>query len=181
MQTTPHPQLKRWTDADFPAWIAIHQDDKVAEWLGGPISAELLRAAFDRASDHLAQHDWGVWAVLDSRGEVVGAAGLQPIRAGFPVTGVEATWRLRSDAWGQGLVTAVMPDLLADAFTRFSPEEIIAFTPRRNLKSQSVMQRLGFQRDESRDFDHPALANDHPLLRHVVYCLNRPQEGQTHD
>lgn len=178
MSAPPNPRLRAWTATDLPAWLAIHQDDKVAQWLGGLISADLLHGAFDRAADHLLQQGWGVWAVLDARGEVVGAAGLQPIREGFPVSGVEATWRLRSDAWGQGLITTVMPDLLADAFSRLCLEEIVTFTPKRNVKSLSVMQRLGFLPDHDRDFDHPALADDHPLRRHVVYCLKRPKEGQ---
>lgn len=178
MPTPPNAQLKAWTDSDLPAWIAIHQDDRVAQWLGGQISADLLKGAFDRALDHLNQHGWGVWAVLDLQGDVVGVAGLQPVREGFPVRGVEATWRLRSDAWGQGLITKVMPDVLDEAFSRLTLEEIVTFTPKRNLKSLSLIERLGFQRDNSRDFDHPALAYDHPLSRHVVYCLKRPQEGQ---
>jgi hypothetical protein len=35
------------------------------------------------------------------------------------------------------------------------------------------MQRLGFQRDPSRDFEHPALQHDHPLRPHVMYALSR--------
>jgi len=29
-------------------------------------------------------------------------------------------------------------------------------------------------RDPSRDFDHPRLAEDHPLLRHVLFAMSRP-------
>ncbi len=78
---------------------------------------------------------------------------------------------------GRGLVSAVMPSILADGFARLPVDEILAFTARSNVRSQAVMQRLGFSREEGRDFDHPSLAEDHPLRSHVMYCLPRVQEG----
>jgi ribosomal-protein-alanine N-acetyltransferase len=35
------------------------------------------------------------------------------------------------------------------------------------------MERLGFVRSPALDFDHPALAADHPLRAHVVYALEK--------
>ena len=35
------------------------------------------------------------------------------------------------------------------------------------------MRRLGMTRDPADDFDHPLLPAGHPLLRHVLYRLNR--------
>jgi ribosomal-protein-alanine N-acetyltransferase len=126
----------------------------------------------------LADNGWGVWAVLDETGEAVGAAGLQALDGALGFDGVEAMWRLRSDAVGRGLVAGVMPAVLADGFARLPIDEILAFTARSNVRSQAVMQRLGFRRDEGRDFDHPTLADDHPLRPHVMYCYSRVQEGQ---
>jgi hypothetical protein len=36
------------------------------------------------------------------------------------------------------------------------------------------MQRLGMVRMPERDFDHPLLARNHPLRRHIVYTAPRP-------
>ncbi len=141
------------------------------------MSPEGRRAGFDRTARHLADHGWGVWAVLDEGGEVVGAAGLQTVRAGLPYEGVEAAWRLRTEAWGRGYVSLVMPKLLRDGFGRLSLPEIVTCTARSNVRSQAVMRRLGFRRDEARDFDHPALAEDHPLRPHVMYSMPKPQES----
>ena len=33
------------------------------------------------------------------------------------------------------------------------------------------MEKLGMSRDPRDDFDHPLLAEGHPLLRHVLYRL----------
>ena len=51
--------------------------------------------------------------------------------------------------------------------------EIIAFTASTNLASQAVMRRIGMTPDPARDFDHPRLAQDHPLRRHVVFAAGR--------
>jgi RimJ/RimL family protein N-acetyltransferase len=170
--------LLPWTEALFPAWETLNQDPLVARWLGGAMSAARSRATFDRVASGMADNDWGVWAVLDETGEAVGAAGLHVLDDDWGFDGVEAMWRLRTDAVGRGLVSAVMPSILADGFARLPVDEIVAFTARSNVRSQAVMRRLGFSRDEGRDFDHPALADDHPLRPHVMYCLARPQEGQ---
>jgi hypothetical protein len=56
---------------------------------------------------------------------------------------------------------------------RAPADEIVSFTARTNLKSQAVMRRIGLQRDETRDFDHPRLAEGDPLRPHVVFCKGR--------
>jgi RimJ/RimL family protein N-acetyltransferase len=174
----PHPRLRAWTEAEFPAWEVLHQDPGVAQWLGGAWSAETSRRNFERAAAHVAERGWGVWAVLDADGQVVGAAGLQATREGLPFFGVEAVWRLLSEAQGKGLISTVMPAILADGFDRLPNDELLAYTARANARSQAVMHRLGFLRDETRDFDHPALALGHPLRSHVMYRLPRPPEGR---
>lgn len=174
----PHPRLRAWTQDLFPAWEALHRDPDVARWLGGAWSPEVSRRIFEQAAGHVAEHGWGVWAVLDPGGQAVGAAGLQATRRDLPFLGVEAAWRLRSEAQGQGLISTVMPAILADGFDRLPHDELLAHTARANARSQAVMRRLGFLRDETRDFDHPALAPGHPLRSHVMYRLPRSPEGR---
>ena len=65
--------------------------------------------------------------------------------------------------------------VIADGFARWDLPEILAFTGATNHRSQAVMQRLGMVRTPERDFDHPGLAPDHPLRRHIVYVAGRPQ------
>jgi hypothetical protein len=38
-----------------------------------------------------------------------------------------------------------------------------------------VMEKLGMTHSASADFDHPLLAEGHPLQRHVLYRLRRPE------
>jgi ribosomal-protein-alanine N-acetyltransferase len=83
---------------------------------------------------------------------------------------VEVGWRLVRTAWGHGFATEAARAAIDDGFSRVGLPEIVSFTARSNLRSQAVMERLGMERDENRDFDHPKLAPDHPLRPHVVYA-----------
>jgi ribosomal-protein-alanine N-acetyltransferase len=61
---------------------------------------------------------------------------------------------------------------MADGFTRVGLREIVAITTLGNIASQRVMQRLGMTR--SIEFNHPLLAADSPLCRHILYRLAAP-------
>ncbi|MFO1428321.1 MAG: GNAT family N-acetyltransferase [Steroidobacteraceae bacterium] len=169
---SPHPSLRPWRDADFEAFAALHADPEVAYWLGGTLTREQSRRLFDDTRESLERQGWGVWALQDEAGQLVGATGLQPVPASLPVrTGIEATWRLLPRAWGRGLVTTALRAVLADARERLGCREIVSYTAEPNARSRAVMARLGFTYEADRDFDHPRLAADHPLRRHVFYRL----------
>lgn len=172
--TSPHPTLRPWFESDFPAYVLLHSDPHVVEWLGGfQMNTEQMRAAFDRTRNFLDEHGWGMWAITDEKGFIVGAAGLQRVREGLPsFPGVEAAWRLAFHAQGKGLVSTAMRAVLPWAFANIADlDEIQTFTARSNEKSQAVMRRLGFTHDPSRDFDHPALPEGHQLRPHVFYAM----------
>jgi RimJ/RimL family protein N-acetyltransferase len=59
------------------------------------------------------------------------------------------------------------------AFDVLGIEELISFTVPGNVRSRRVMEKLGMSREEAEDFDHPNLAEGHPLRRHVLYRLQR--------
>jgi RimJ/RimL family protein N-acetyltransferase len=146
------------------------------EWLGGmQMNTQQMHAAFDHTRTFLDEHGWGMWAIADESGMIVGAAGLQPVHEGLPCyPGVEAEWRLAFRAQGQGRVTTAMRAVLPWAFENVPGlDEILTFTAAGNAKSQRVMQRLGFVRDPARDFNHPALPEGHPLRPHVMYAMRR--------
>jgi RimJ/RimL family protein N-acetyltransferase len=49
----------------------------------------------------------------------------------------------------------------------------VAFTVPANIASRRVMGRLGMRRLPADDFEHPAIAEGHPLRPHVLYRLRR--------
>jgi RimJ/RimL family protein N-acetyltransferase len=167
--------LRAWRDADREPYADIMVDPEVGKWLGGPFTREqgLERVARFQAS--LAETGLGRLAVeRKSDGRLIGHCGLAktPDTAPVPV-GIEIGWALAQDAWGSGYAVEAARAVMADGFARDIPE-ILAFTGATNLRSQAVMRRLGMLRSAELDFDHPALSEDHPLRRHIVYLAARP-------
>lgn len=168
---SPHKNLRAWRDDDLETLVALHHHPDVYPWLGGLQSRAFVREIYERLRAHIEANGWGAWVVRNEEDELVGVAGLDRIRDGMPVSGVEALWRLHPDYWGKGLVSGAMRAVLADAFERRGIDGVWTYTAEPNIRSQAVMQRLGFERAADRDFDHPRLTTDHPLSRHVVYRM----------
>jgi ribosomal-protein-alanine N-acetyltransferase len=164
--------LRAWQAADLPAYAAMMADPEVGDWLGGTLTLDQAEAQVARLQ---AEED-GAWAV-ERRCDAafIGSVGLSAVGDDIPVApAIEVGWRLARAAWGHGYATEAARAVIDDGFARLGLAEIVAFTSSTNRRSQAVMERLGFQRDPTRDFDHPRLAVDHPLRPHVVYAARRP-------
>jgi len=167
--------LRAFRDEDRAPMAAINADPRVNEWLGGPISAAQTDASIERVNAHIAQHGYGFFAAeRKADGKLIGMIGLQLVRDELPpAPGVELGWRLTPEAQGTGLASEGAAAVLAWGFANLDRHELIAFTATTNLRSQAVMRRIGMAHDPARDFDHPVLAEDHPLRRHVVFGAKR--------
>ena len=168
--------LRRWTDADRPAFAAINGDPRVHDWLGGPISPQATDALIDRINAGIDVNGFGFWAAeRRADGRLAGMIGLSRVAAGDLPVGpcVEIGWRLHPDLWGQGLASEGARAALDWGFGPGALAEILAFTAETNLASQAVMRRIGMAPDPALDFDHPRLAEGHPLRRHVVWTARR--------
>ena len=167
--------LRPWRDTDRAPYAAMMADPEVGYWLGATLTREESDAQIDRFMAANADRDPGFLA-MERRGDgaFLGAACLRPVPAGHPMVGtVEVGWRMTRNAWGSGYATEAARMLITDGFSRLDLGEIVSFTAVSNMRSRAVMERLGFARSPDRDFDHPALAPDHPLRAHVVYVLGR--------
>ena len=168
--------LRAFRDEDRAPFAALNGDPRVGDWLGGVIDRAASDVMLDRINAHIQDLGWGLWAAerkADAR--LIGFIGLSTVKAGALPVGpaIEMGWRLAHEAWGGGLATEGAKAALDWGFAHIDTSELIAFTARTNLASQSVMTRIGMTADPSRDFDHPRLAQDHPLLRHVVFVARR--------
>lgn len=164
--------LRPFRDADRDAFAALNADPRVGDWLGGPIDRTASDATIARINRHIAEHGFGFWAAerkADAR--LIGMIGLRRMAPELPpAPAFEAGWRLAPDAWGQGFAAEGAQAALAWGFAHLRADEIIAITAVGNLRSRAVMQRVGMVEQPQRAFDHPHLADDHPLRRHVVYA-----------
>lgn len=167
--------LRAFRDADREPFAAINADPRVHEWLAGPIGRAGSDAMVDQVNAHIAEHGFGFWAAeRKADGRLVGAIGLQVVPPDLPpAPAVELGWRLAPEAQGVGLATEGAAAALAWGFANLDRDELIAFTATGNLRSQAVMRRIGMTHDPARDFDHPLLAEQHPLRRHVVFVRRR--------
>ena len=171
MIVTDRLTLRPAVDADRDAIAALNAHPRVGEWLGGVRNRAESDAFVDRVQAHQAEHGFGFWVVeRQADASVVGMTGIwrTPPEVGLGRI-VEIGWRFLPDAWGQGYATEAAKAALTYGFETVKLPEIIAFTARSNLASQSVMRRIGMSHDPQRDFDHKGLPDDHPLRPHVVY------------
>jgi len=173
---TPRLVLRRWTADDVLPFAQVH-DAEVVAWLGGrPFGVEQAQLFIQRTEAHFEEHGFGFWAVeRRSDGSLIGISGL---RRGtwedHPLTPcVEIGWRQARSAWGHGYATEAASAVLRDGFERVKLDEIVAWTASSNARSQAVMSKIGMRPAPQLDFDHPQLAEGHPLRRHVVFTISR--------
>lgn len=170
--------LRPFEASDRAPFAALNAHPLVVETLGSTPTRAESDAMGERYGAELAREGWGFWAVEVVGGPpFVGMVGLHRVASTLPCApGVEAGWRLHPDHWGHGYATEAAAAALHYGFTAGGLSEIVAFTAVVNLRSQAVMARLGMRRDRGADFDHPAVAEDSPLRRHVLY---RARPGAT--
>lgn len=163
--------LRVWRDIDCEPYADMMVDPEVGKWLGGPFTREQAYERVVRFRASLAEGGLGRLAIeRKSDGRMIGHCGLAPTPDTPPVpNGIEIGWALAPDAWGCGFAVEAARAVIAHGLTRGDVPEILAFTGATNIRSEAVMQRLGMVRTSERDFDHPALAREHPLRRHIVY------------
>ncbi len=174
---TSRLRLRPWRNGDRAPYAAMMADPQVGYWLGATLTGAQADAQVDQFLASAGDREPGFLA-LERRedGVFLGSAGLRRVPVDRPLAGdVEVGWRLVRTAWGAGYATEAASALIADGFSRLDLAEIVSFTAQSNLRSRAVMERLGFERRAERDFDHPALAANHPLRRHVVYALTAPE------
>jgi len=168
--------LRPYREADRDDFAEVNGHPDVGAWLSGVLDRGQSDALMDRLAGLMATQGFGFWAAerkADHR--VVGAIGLLVMTDDLPQTGdVQIAWRLHPEAQGEGLATEGAAAVRDWAFANLPINELLAITAETNVRSQAVMRKLGMAHDPAADFDHPRLAEDHPLRRHVLFRMARP-------
>jgi len=185
--TAPKPlhgdrvRLRQWTDADFAPFAAMNADPEVMRYLIAGLSRSESDAMAQRIRTHIDTHGFGLWALDVPEFGFAGFVGISPkVPFELPVAGIVATpheigWRLAKAAWGQGYATEAAALALRYGFEALALAQIVSFTAVTNAASQAVMRRIGLTRRA--EFNHPRLAEGHPLRRHVLYAQDAPSAG----
>ncbi|CUX14387.1 putative acetyltransferase [Agrobacterium genomosp. 13 str. CFBP 6927] len=157
MIETERLRLHHWRDDHFEAFAAMQTDPDVMADQGGPADNAKSREKFERYRK--AERDQGIarWAVESPDGVFLGYAGVMPRMTDDHPLGLhhEIGWRFIRQAWGKGYATESARAALAHAASRSDIARIVAYTSSDNIRSQSVMARLGLIREPSLDFTVP--------------------------
>lgn len=170
---TPRLRLRAWRDSDLDPLAELCADPLVMRYFPGLLSRDDCAAAMARCRLHFARFGFGIWALeLKSDGRFIGLAGLSWCRLQLPFCpAVEIAWRLAHEFWGQGFAREAAEASLACGFDRLQLPEVVAYTAALNDRSQALMEALGMQRQPAGDFDHPNIAEGHPVRPHVLYRM----------
>ncbi|MEO7248456.1 MAG: GNAT family N-acetyltransferase [Novosphingobium sp.] len=166
--------LRSWREDDMTVFHAINSDPAVMATLGPVMSKVEVSALIERMQAIEAEHGHCCWAMErreDAR--LIGWCGVIRGKVGPIVGKAEIGWRMARDCWGQGLVSEAARASVDWFFANRPDPSVWAITSTDNHRSRAVMERLGMAYQPGLDFDHPKLAADSRLLRHVTYELPR--------
>lgn len=169
--------LRTWKPTDVDLMAVIDQDPKVCEYLPAIGTRATTQTGIDRIIKHYAEHGFCLYAVeLKENSEFIGWVGLsKPSFEAHFTPAVEIGWRLASQHWKKGYATEAAKAVLDYGFLALNLAEIVSFTVVNNRASRRVMEKIGLHHHPHDDFDHPRLAADSPLRRHVLYRLSKAE------
>jgi RimJ/RimL family protein N-acetyltransferase len=134
------------TLADTEACLAMDRDSEVTRFVSGPWSDPAAHKAFIEART-LGPYapGLGYWTICrrDDPGSFVGWTLLIPNGAIGPE--IEIGWRLRREAWGQGLAVEAARPVLRHAFVTLKLPEVVAEIDSANTASLRVAEKLGLR------------------------------------
>jgi RimJ/RimL family protein N-acetyltransferase len=138
--------LRPWRDDDAPAVTAACKDPEIARWIPiipSPYSDEDARAFLEQSRVNWELGDAYNFAVVNEDGELLGSIAMRVLRfrtghIGYWVTG---------DARGRGIATKALNALCRWAVDDLGLKRLELVTDPRNVASQRVAEKAGFQRE----------------------------------
>ncbi len=161
-----------WKESDIEQLLAMNADKEVMQYFLDTRTPEESLADYKIITEEIDQYGFGLFAFEEKHtGRFIGYLGLHHISFEMDFTpAVEIAWRFNKEFWNQGYATegAIAYFKFAKSFCYL--KEIYAFTAAPNKPSARVMQKSGMK--YVKNFNHPAVPNNHPLLEHVLYVYN---------
>lgn len=129
----------------------LHADSEVMQFLssyGGTLTEEQTRATIEASTAHWDEHGFGLWAFHEqSSGGFVGRGGLKWY-ALSDLDGrreVGLAYAVLSSCWNNGFATEMARGALDVGFGQLGLDRIGSWALPRNVASQRVLEKLGFQ------------------------------------
>jgi len=176
---TKRLHLRRWVPSDLEAFADLNSDSVTMEYFPGLLSSKESDALAARIDSSFDRVGFGLWAVeVPGVAPFIGFVGLAVpgFHAHFTPC-VEIGWRIAAKYWNHGYASEAAQAALKFGFETLQLEEIVSFTVSANHRSRRVMDKIAMLHNPSEDFDHPSLPPGHPLRRHVLYRIARPDSA----
>lgn len=171
--------LRQWCEEDFDSFARLNADPRVREFFPSVLTKSESDASAEKFQRDIEKNGWGLWAVTAKNvAPFIGFIGLNTLDYDLPLHTpplVEIGWRLAFDYWGRGYATEGAMAALKYGFNTLKLPEIVSVAVVQNIRSISVMKKIGMSENPSERFDHPRLPKGHPLRKHVLYCIKMNQ------
>ncbi len=167
--------LRQWKQSDIPLFAKINSDPDVMEFFPSLLSEKESTEIAHKIIKELENKPYGFWAVeVKNKASFIGFIGLHSPNFHTTFTPcIEIGWRLAKDFWEQGYALEGAKKVLDYAFNTLKLKEIVSFTSEKNYRSLSVMKRLNMQYCPENNFDHPYIAKEDPLCKHLFYKIEK--------
>lgn len=170
--------LRRFTEADVDAVVALDGDPEVMRYITGGEPSTMAEIRDEVMPAWLAYYergdDFGFWAADEKRtGDFLGWFHFRP-SAERPSEGVELGYRLRRACWGRGYGTEGSRALVHHGFAVLGVERVWAETMTVNAGSRRVMEKAGLRyvRTFHQDWPYEIPGSEHG---DVEYALTRAE------
>lgn len=168
--------LRGWTKEDLLPFFQLNSDPVVMEYFPNLLTEPESNSLANDLQARISENGWGFWALeLKENRRFLGFVGLNSPKLDLPFTPcIEIGWRLSKQYWGKGYAGEAAAASMGFAFSTLNSTEVVSFTSRLNVRSASVMTRLGMKNTDN-NFFHPKVPADSPLFEHVLYSITAQQ------
>ena len=161
--------FRNWIDSDIAKMINISSDPDVMEFFPAIAKKTETVEFIDKMKLMYIEKGYCYFAVDQLKDEsFIGFIGLCYQIYESPVTpNVDIGWRLNKKYWNNGLATEGAKKCLEYGFNVIKLKNIISTTPKVNIKSIRVMEKIGMS--QLTEFKHPRIQSENKLSDFVCY------------
>ena len=171
--TTARLGLRNWQFADLTEMAKISADEEVMAFFPSTQNRNYVLDFIKRMKAEYSQKGFCYFAVdhLES-GNMIGFIGMheQTFEADFTPC-IDIGWRLNKTFWNKGFATEGAVACLQYGFQDLKIDQIYSITPKVNIKSQRIMQKIGME--YVKDFEFVLLKDDERLKNTVLYLIEK--------
>lgn len=160
-----------WCDTDTEMLIKMNSDKEVMKYFLEIKNREEILSDLKIIKDEIETYGYGLFAFEEkASGSFIGYLGLHHITFDVDFApAIEIAWRFDKMYWNRGYATERAIKCFQFAKEQCQLKNIYAFTSLLNKPSQRVMQKSGME--YVKQFNHPSVPREHPLLEHVLYRM----------